>query len=39
MEQAIEQAALPSEATAPLRQFFQEVATFLINRPPLSETS
>jgi hypothetical protein len=39
MEQAIEQAALPSAVTGPLRQFFQEVATFLINRPPLPETS
>jgi hemoglobin len=39
MEQAIEQAALPPAVTGPLRQFFQEVATFLINRPSLPETS
>jgi hemoglobin len=39
MEQAIEQAALPSESLGPLRQFFQEVATFLINRPSPPEAS
>jgi hemoglobin len=34
MEQALEQAAFPPPVTATLRQFFQEVATFLINHPP-----
>lgn len=33
MEAALEEAALPPEATTAMRQFFQEVATFLINRP------
>ena len=33
MQQALEQAALPPSVTATLRQFFEEVATFLINRP------
>ena len=37
MEQALEQAAFPPPVTAALRQFFQEVATFLINRPPLPD--
>ncbi|MGE3540026.1 MAG: globin [Candidatus Tectimicrobiota bacterium] len=32
MEQALDEAALPAVATAALRDFFQEVATFLINR-------
>jgi hemoglobin len=35
MEQALEQAAFPPPVTATLRQFFQEVATFLINHPTL----
>jgi hypothetical protein len=39
MEQALEQAAFPPPVTATLRQFFQEVATFLINRPSLPEIS
>jgi hemoglobin len=39
MEQALEQAALPLPVAAALRQFFQEVATFLINRPALPMTS
>jgi hemoglobin len=39
MEQALDQAAFPPPVTATLRQFFQEVATFLINRPALPETS
>jgi hemoglobin len=39
MEQALEQAAFPPPVTATLRQFFQEVATFLINRPALPEIS
>ena len=33
MEQALEQAALPASVHATLRAFFQDVATFLINRP------
>jgi hemoglobin len=37
MEQALEQSAIPPPIAATLRQFFQEVATFLINRPPLHE--
>lgn len=35
MDQALEQAALPAPALATLRAFFQDVATFLINRPML----
>lgn len=35
MEQALEQAALPLPVHATLRAFFQDVATFLINRPTL----
>jgi len=34
MEQALDQAAIPPPVAATMRQFFQEVATFLINRPP-----
>jgi hemoglobin len=33
MEQALAQAALPPPVHATLREFFQDVATFLINRP------
>jgi hemoglobin len=32
MERALEEAELPPEATAPLREFFDAVATMLINR-------
>jgi len=32
MEQALEQADLPAEATQTLRLFFQDTATFLMNR-------
>src|SRR5258706_155342 len=32
MEQAIEEAALPANALPPLRAFFNDAATFLINR-------
>jgi hemoglobin len=39
MEQALAQAAFSPPVTAALRQFFQEVATFLINRPSLPMTS
>ena len=34
MEQALEQAAFPPAVTVTLRQFVQEVATFLINHLP-----
>ncbi len=33
MAQALDEVALPAAATAAMLQFFQEVATFLINRP------
>jgi hemoglobin len=39
MEQALAQATFPPHVTATLRQFFQEVATFLINRPAHPEVS
>ena len=32
MDRALDEAALPSDATALLREFFQSTATFLINR-------
>jgi hemoglobin len=35
MSRALEQAALPAEAEALLREFFESVATFLINRSPM----
>ena len=34
MEAALIEAALPSESHAPLRKFFHEAATFMINAPP-----
>lgn len=34
MERALEEAALPPEATARLRAYFHEAATFMINRGP-----
>jgi hemoglobin len=37
MHQALDQAELPASVHATLLQFFQEVATFLINRPAPSE--
>lgn len=33
MERALAEAALPAEVTGMLRQFFDQVATFMINRP------
>lgn len=33
MEQALEEVALPPQATRMLRQFFQDAATFLMNMP------
>ena len=33
MDRALEDANLPDEATALLREFFHGVATFMINRP------
>ena len=33
MEQALAEANLPEQAIPPLRKFFQEAATFMINRP------
>jgi hemoglobin len=39
MEQALEQAAIPPPVTDIMRQFFQEVASFLINRPMPRELS
>ena len=33
MERALDEAALPPDATALLREFFHSVATFMINRP------
>jgi hemoglobin len=34
MERALEEAQLPEEVTALLREFLGHVATFMINRPP-----
>lgn len=34
MDKALDEAALPAEATATIREFLGQVATFLINRPP-----
>ena len=34
MEQALAEAALASESVGPLRKFFHDAATFLINREP-----
>jgi len=39
MEQALAQAAFPPAVVVTLRQFFQDVATFLINRPTSPEVS
>lgn len=36
MTQALDEARLPAEADALLREFFQSVATFLINRSPMT---
>jgi len=33
MDKALEEAALPVESTAALREFFQHMATFMINTP------
>jgi hemoglobin len=33
MERALDQVAFPPEADAPLRTYFRDTATFLINRP------
>ena len=33
MDEAIVEAALPAEAATPLRMFFDQAATFMINRP------
>ena len=33
MDRALDEAALPADAAAILREFFQGVATFMINRP------
>jgi hemoglobin len=38
MDQALEQAALPPESITTMRQFFHEVATFLMNRPDAQRT-
>ena len=37
MDQALDQAGLPPAVIAAMRQFFHEVATFLINRPEPQE--
>ena len=33
MSQALDEVQLPPEAVAPLRRFFEDAATFMINRP------
>ena len=39
MEGALDEAALPPDAAALLREFFHSVATFMINRTPVTGTT